>query len=101
MSTLTATPARPSRREGEGAVLFVRDLRTYFYLPGRGRFLRAVDGVRLAVKEGGALVLGGESGSGKSVTVPSLMGLASAAPGGGSGGGWYRPPGPGGQGNLR
>ena len=47
-----APPARPSRREGEGAVLFVRDLRTYFYLPGRGRFLRAVDGVRLAVQEG-------------------------------------------------
>ncbi len=93
MSTLTAAPARPSRREGEGAVLFVRDLRTYFYLPGRGRFLRAVDGVRLAVKEGETLVLVGESGSGKSVTVLSLMGLVSAAPGVVSGRIWYRPPG--------
>src|SRR2546428_445801 len=93
MSTLPAAPARPSRREGEGAVLFVRDLRTYFYLPGRGRFLRAVDGVRLAVKEGETLVLVGESGSGKSVTVLSLMGLVSAAPGVVSGRIWYRPPG--------
>jgi oligopeptide/dipeptide ABC transporter ATP-binding protein len=89
------TPAAPrlARREGEGAVLFVRDLRTYFYLPGRGRFLRAVDGVRLAVKEGETLVLVGESGSGKSVTVLSLMGLVSAAPGVVSGRIWYRPPG--------
>jgi oligopeptide/dipeptide ABC transporter ATP-binding protein len=93
MSTATAAPVRPSRREGEGAVLFVRDLRTYFYLPGRGRFLRAVDGVRLAVKEGETLVLVGESGSGKSVTVLSLMGLVSAAPGVVSGRIWYRPPG--------
>ena len=90
-----ATPARPrpARREGEGAVLFVRDLRTYFYLPTRGRFLRAVDGVRLAVKEGETLVLVGESGSGKSVTVLSVMGLVTAAPGVVSGRIWYRPPG--------
>src|SRR6266545_2818831 len=78
MSTATAAPVRPSRREGEGAVLFVRDLRTYFYLPGRGRFLRAVDGVRLAVKEGETLL---------------LVGLVSAAPGVVSGRIWYRPPG--------
>src|SRR5260221_12660419 len=92
MSTATAVPVRPSRREGEGAVLFVRDLRTYFYLPGRGRFLRAVDGVRLAVKEGETLVLVGESGPGKSVTVLSLMGLVTAAPGAVSGRIWHRPP---------
>ncbi len=30
----------------------VRDLRTLFYLPGKGRFLRAVDGVSLTVKPG-------------------------------------------------
>src|SRR3989442_6614453 len=93
MSTVAAAPVRPLRREGEGAVLFVRDLRTYFYLPGRGRFLRAVDGVRLAVKEGETLVLVGESGSGKSVTVLSLMCLVSAAPGVWPGRIWYRPPG--------
>ncbi len=52
-----------------------------------------MDGVRLAVKQGETLVLVGESGSGKSVTVLSLMGLVSAAPGVVSGRIWYRPPG--------
>ncbi len=92
MST-AALPARPSRREGEGAVLFIRDLRTYFYLPGRGRFLRAVDGVRLFVKEGETLVVVGESGSGKSVTMLSALGLVTAAPGVVAGRVWYRRPG--------
>jgi oligopeptide/dipeptide ABC transporter ATP-binding protein len=81
------------RREGEGAVLFIRDLRTYFYLPGRGRFIRAVDGVRLAVKEGETLVVVGESGSGKSVTVLSVLGLVTTAPGIVAGRIWYRRPG--------
>jgi peptide/nickel transport system ATP-binding protein len=83
----------PARREGEGAVLFIRDLRTYFYLPARGRFLRAVDGVRLAVKEGETLVVVGESGSGKSMTMLSLLGLVTAAPGIVAGRIWYRRPG--------
>jgi peptide/nickel transport system ATP-binding protein len=83
----------PARREGEGAVLFIRDLRTYFYLPGRGRFIRAVDGVRLAVKEGETLVVVGESGSGKSVTMLSLLGLVTTAPGIVAGRIWYRRPG--------
>jgi oligopeptide/dipeptide ABC transporter ATP-binding protein len=77
----------------EGAVLFIRDLRTYFYLPQRGRLLRAVDGVRLSVKEGETLVVVGESGSGKSVTLLSVMGLVAARPGIVSGRIWYRPPG--------
>src|SRR5262249_45534598 len=88
----TAAPP-PARREGEGSVLFLRDLRTYFYLRARGRFLRAVDGVTLAVKEGETLVVVGESGSGKSVTLLSVMGLVSAAPGVVSGRIWYRRPG--------
>ena len=90
---VTPSPTQPARREGEGAVLFIRDLRTYFYLAGRGRFLRAVDGVGLAVREGETLVLVGESGSGKSVTLLSVMGLVTAAPGVVTGRAWYRRPG--------
>lgn len=88
-----AAASRPARREGEGAVLFIRDLKTYFHLPQRGRMLRAVDGVRLSVKEGETLVVVGESGSGKSVTMLSVMGLVPTAPGIVSGRIWYRPPG--------
>jgi peptide/nickel transport system ATP-binding protein len=87
------TAVRPARREGEGAVLFIRGLKTYFYQPGRGRFLRAADGVTLAVKEGDTLAVVGESGSGKSVTALSVMGLVTTPPGIVAGRIWYRPPG--------
>jgi oligopeptide/dipeptide ABC transporter ATP-binding protein len=101
MSLAALVPtAKPARREGEGSVLFIRDLRTWFYLPRRGRFVRAVDGVSLAVKQGETLVIVGESGSGKSVTVLSLMGLVTAAPGVVTGRIWYRPPGEPGPVNL-
>ena len=40
---------RRARREIDDAVLHIKDLRTYFYLQERGRFLRAVDGVTLTV----------------------------------------------------
>jgi oligopeptide/dipeptide ABC transporter ATP-binding protein len=75
------TAVRRGRREVEGAVLFVRDLRTYFYLSRRGRFLRAVDGVTMTLLEGETMVVVGESGSGKSVTMLSIMGLVEASPG--------------------
>jgi ABC-type dipeptide/oligopeptide/nickel transport system ATPase component len=81
------------RREIDDSILYIRDLRTYFYLPERGRFLRAVDSVSLTVKPGETLVVVGESGSGKSVTMLSVMGLVSGAPGIVSGRIWYRKPG--------
>jgi ABC-type dipeptide/oligopeptide/nickel transport system ATPase component len=80
------------RREIDESILYIKDLRTYFYLPERGRFLRAVDGVSLTVKPGETLVVVGESGSGKSVTMLSVMGLVSGAPGIVSGRIWYRRP---------
>jgi oligopeptide/dipeptide ABC transporter ATP-binding protein len=75
------------------SILYIKDLRTFFFLPARGRFIRAVDGVSLAVKPGETLVVVGESGSGKSVTMLSVMGLVSGAPGIVSGRIWYRKPG--------
>lgn len=85
--------AAPSRREIDESVLYIRDLSTFFYLPGRGRFLRAVEGVTLIVHPGETLAIVGESGSGKTVTVLSLMGLVTGAPGIVTGRIWYRRPG--------
>ena len=73
-----------------GPILRIQDLRTYFYLPARGRFLKAVDGVSLEVQRGETLAVVGESGSGKSVTLLSLMGLVTAEPGIVDGRIWYR-----------
>jgi peptide/nickel transport system ATP-binding protein len=55
------------------AVLEVRDLRTSFFLR-RGE-LRVIDGVNLTIEEGEVLGLVGETGSGKSVTAYSIVGL--------------------------
>ncbi len=62
-------------------LLSIRGLRTYFHLPRRGRFVRAVDGLDLDVHEGETLVLVGESGSGKSAAMLSVLGLLAASPG--------------------
>jgi oligopeptide/dipeptide ABC transporter ATP-binding protein len=54
-------------------LLRVENLRTYFGT-SKGT-LRAVDGVDLEIPQGGTLGVGGESGSGKSVTALSVMRL--------------------------
>jgi oligopeptide/dipeptide ABC transporter ATP-binding protein len=54
-------------------LLDVRNLRTWFHT--RAGVARAVDGVDLALDQGGTLCLVGESGCGKSVTALSIMGL--------------------------
>jgi peptide/nickel transport system permease protein len=73
------------RREGpvpepEGDdVLSLRDLQTQFHV--KHRVYRAVGGVSLGVTPGECLGIIGESGSGKSVTALSVMGLVASPPG--------------------
>ncbi|WP_373356682.1 dipeptide/oligopeptide/nickel ABC transporter permease/ATP-binding protein [Pseudoroseicyclus sp. CXY001] len=73
------------KREGpvpearEGKLLDIRALETQFHV--KSRVYRAVGGVDLEVKPGECLGLIGESGSGKSVTALSVMGLVASPPG--------------------
>ena len=60
-------------------LLAIQDLHTQFHV-GK-RIYRAVGGVDLAVQPGECLGLIGESGSGKSVTALSIMGLVASPPG--------------------
>ncbi len=71
-----ATPAPEPREEG---VLTLTDLETQFHV-GK-RIYRAVGGVSLHVAPGECLGVIGESGSGKSVTALSIMGLVASPPG--------------------
>ncbi len=61
-----------------GALLEVRELHTRFI--AFGRVYRAVNGVDLEINAGECLGIIGESGSGKSVTALSLLGLAPSPP---------------------
>ena len=60
-------------------LLAIQDLETQFHVGQR--VYRAVGGVSLAVKPGECLGVIGESGSGKSVTALSVMGLVASPPG--------------------
>lgn len=60
-------------------LLSIRDLETQFHVGART--YKAVGGVSLAVKPGECLGVIGESGSGKSVTALSVMGLVASPPG--------------------
>lgn len=60
-------------------LLAIQDLETQFHV-GK-RIYRAVGGVSLAVRSGECLGVIGESGSGKSVTALSVMGLVASPPG--------------------
>ncbi len=62
-----------------GALLEIADLRTEFRV--RSRVYKAVGGVDLHVEQGECLGIIGESGSGKSVTALSVMGLVASPPG--------------------
>lgn len=65
--------------EATNDLLAIQDLETQFHV-GK-RVYRAVGGVSLAVKPGECLGVIGESGSGKSVTALSVMGLVASPPG--------------------
>jgi len=56
-------------------VLVVEGLKKYFPTSRRGLYVRAVDGVDLAVRRGEVIGLVGESGSGKSTVAYTVMGL--------------------------
>ena len=64
----------------EDIILEVRDLRTHFIGKG-GRQVRAVDGLSYTVRRGEFTAIIGESGSGKTVGVLSLMRLIPYPPG--------------------
>ena len=61
------------------AFLALRGLKTEFH--SKGKIHKAVGGVDLNVKSGECVGIIGESGSGKSVTALSVMGLVSSPPG--------------------
>ncbi len=66
---------------GDHTALSIEDLHTYFYVRSKQAFVRSVDGVSLAIRQGQTLGVVGESGSGKSVTALSVMGLVQGTPG--------------------
>ena len=59
-------------------LLTVRDLRVYFHT--RHGVIKAVDGINFELERGRTLGIIGESGSGKSVTCHSLLGLLPSPP---------------------
>ena len=61
--------------------LEIEDLHAYFYSQQHGAFVRSVAGVNLCIRRGETLALIGESGSGKSVTALSALGLLRGSPG--------------------
>ena len=60
-------------------LLSISNLKTQFHISNRN--YKAVDGVSIYAKKGACLGIIGESGSGKSVTALSIMGLVSSPPG--------------------
>ncbi len=71
----------PKRAELENAglktgdvLLDVKNIKTYFHM-GKSRVIKAVDGVNFTLRKGRVLGIIGESGSGKSVTSRTIMGI--------------------------
>jgi oligopeptide/dipeptide ABC transporter ATP-binding protein len=62
-------------------ILRIENLHTFFYARNKQAFVRAAEGVDLEIMQGETLGVLGESGSGKTVTALSVMGLVGAEPG--------------------
>ncbi|MDG3041611.1 dipeptide/oligopeptide/nickel ABC transporter permease/ATP-binding protein [Roseicyclus marinus] len=77
-ATLVAPDRQPESQQNDG-ILTLDNLQTQFRV--KHRTYRAVGGVTLSVKPGECLGIIGESGSGKSVTALSVMGLVASPPG--------------------
>ena len=65
----------------ETIILRIENLHTFFYARSKQAFVRAVEGVDLEIMQGETLGVLGESGSGKTITALSVMGLVSTEPG--------------------
>lgn len=78
MAATRVNRRRPPAPAGEG-LLRIEDLETQFHVGPR--VYRAVNKVSLELRPGECLGLIGESGSGKSVTALSVMGLVASPPG--------------------
>jgi peptide/nickel transport system permease protein len=79
MPATTVERAGPVRTANTDSLLDIAELRTEFRV--RDRLYKAVGGVDLHVEKGECLGIIGESGSGKSVTALSVMGLVASPPG--------------------
>jgi peptide/nickel transport system permease protein len=86
-ATRVARDAPPPPATAEDGLLTIAGLHTQFHV--KSRIYRAVGGVDLALHPGECLGLIGESGSGKSVTALSVMGLVASPPGVITGGAVY------------
>jgi oligopeptide transport system ATP-binding protein len=60
-------------------ILEVKNLKTYFYTDGG--IVKAVDGINFDLKKGETLGIVGETGSGKSITALTILGLIPIPPG--------------------
>ncbi|MFG1497592.1 dipeptide/oligopeptide/nickel ABC transporter permease/ATP-binding protein [Saccharospirillum sp. HFRX-1] len=77
--TEVAKAARQPASGEQNGLLEVKDLRTEFHLGGSVH--QAVNGPSFSIQPGECLGIIGESGSGKSVTAMSLLGLVASPPG--------------------
>ncbi len=65
--------------DNNNTLLDIKDLRTYFYTDAG--VVKAVDGVSFDLKKGETLGIVGETGSGKSITALTILGLIAIPPG--------------------